>query len=241
MLDKAGYVDRYPAGRSAATAARCRRAGVEVDESSGSSGRPYQWVRSRAELDQVERGLAVQAGWLLRERAGTTGSWCSTASRWAPGRPGVGDRARCAGWARSSPAARTPDKALAAIELLGPDACYVVCGYPPFLATLPRRRRGQRAGPVRSRAVGFRRRRGDDRGAARPVAADLRPGAVGLRGVRPGHRGGRRDRVRGGVAAGGGRRPGPGPGAVRPDRPAADGLPVRPVDLPRRASTASWS
>jgi phenylacetate-CoA ligase len=28
------------------------------------------------------------------------------------------------------------DKALAAIELLGPDACYVVCGYPPFLGTL---------------------------------------------------------------------------------------------------------
>jgi phenylacetate-CoA ligase len=68
VLDKANYVDRYP------LAQRCRggqlpATGVEVDESSGSSGRPYQWVRSRAELDQVERSLAVQASCLLGSRA----------------------------------------------------------------------------------------------------------------------------------------------------------------------------
>jgi phenylacetate-CoA ligase len=134
VLDKAGYIDRYP------VAERCRNGklpatGVEVDESSGSSGRPYQWVRSRAELDQVERGLAVQAVWLLQSRRHdrVVVLNCFSMGAWATGSSVTAALRRLGAIKSCGPDA---DKALAAIELLGPDVCYVVCGYPPFLATL---------------------------------------------------------------------------------------------------------
>jgi phenylacetate-CoA ligase len=133
VLDKASYVDRYP------VAQRCHggqlpATGIELDESSGSSGRPYQWVRSRAELDQVERGLAVQAGWLLGERAHerVVVLNCFSMGAWATGASVTSALRRLGAIKSCGP---EPDKALAAIELLGPDVCYVVCGYPPFLAS----------------------------------------------------------------------------------------------------------
>ena len=133
VLDKSGYIDRYP------VAQRCRggrlpAGGVEIDESSGSSGRPYQWVRSRAELDLIERGLATQAEWLLRTRAHRqlVVLNCFSMGAWATGSSVTAALRRLGVIKSCGPDA---DKALAAIELLGPDACYVVCGYPPFLAT----------------------------------------------------------------------------------------------------------
>ncbi|HEU5271150.1 MAG TPA: hypothetical protein VFU36_14585 [Jatrophihabitans sp.] len=133
VLDKAGYVDAYPLPQ------RCRggrvpATGVEVDESSGSSGRPYQWVRSRTELDQVERCLAVQAEWLLRNREHhrVVVLNCFSMGAWATGSSVTAALRRLGVIKSCGPDA---DKALAAIDLLGPDVCYVVCGYPPFLAT----------------------------------------------------------------------------------------------------------
>ncbi len=134
VLDKASYIDVFD------IAARCPggrlpRRGVEVDESAGSSGRPYQWVRSRAELDQVERGLAVQAGYLLRARGHDRIVIlnCFSMGAWATGQSVTGALRRLGVTKSCGPDA---DKALAALELLGPDACYVVCGYPPFLGAL---------------------------------------------------------------------------------------------------------
>ena len=134
VLDKASYVDRF------SVAERCRggrlpATGVEVDESSGSSGRPYQWVRSRAELDQVERGLAVQARYLLRSREHerVVVLNCFSMGAWATGCAVTGALRQLGVIKSCGPDA---DKALAAVELLGTDACYVVCGYPPFLAVL---------------------------------------------------------------------------------------------------------
>ncbi|HST49833.1 phenylacetate--CoA ligase family protein [Jatrophihabitans sp.] len=134
VLDKSSYIDRYP------LAQRCRGGqlpenGVELDESSGSSGRPYQWLRSRAELDQIERGLAVQARGMLRSRAHdrVVVLNCFSMGAWATG-SSVTAALRSLGLIKSC--GPDADKALAAIELIGPDACYVVCGYPPFLATL---------------------------------------------------------------------------------------------------------
>jgi phenylacetate-CoA ligase len=133
VLDKATYIDRYRVaerccgGQLPATA-------VEIDESSGSSGRPYQWVRSRAELEEVERGLAVQARYLLRTRRHerVVVLNCFSMGAWATGASVTAALRRLGAIKSCGPDA---DKALAAIELLGPDACYVVCGYPPFLAT----------------------------------------------------------------------------------------------------------
>lgn len=134
VLDKAGYVDRYPIGR------RCRNGrlpgrGVEIDESSGSSGRPYQWVRSRAELDEVERLIAGQAAYLLsgRSHERIVVLNCFSMGAWATGTSVTSALRRLGAIKSCGPDA---DKALAAIDLLGPDVCYVVCGYPPFLASL---------------------------------------------------------------------------------------------------------
>lgn len=134
VLDKAGYIDRYPLAR------RCQggelpAGGVELDESSGSSGQPYQWLRSRAELDQVEHGLAVQAAWMLRGRRHdrVVVLNCFSMGAWATGSSVTAALRRLGAIKSCGPDA---DKALAAIELFGPDVCYVICGYPPFLATL---------------------------------------------------------------------------------------------------------
>lgn len=134
VLDKAKYVDRFSVTQ------RCRNGklpatGVEVDESSGSSGRPYQWVRSRAELDQVERNLAVQARYLIRSRAHQriVVLNCFSMGAWATGCSVTGALRQLGVIKSCGPDA---DKALDALELIGPDACYLVCGYPPFLAAL---------------------------------------------------------------------------------------------------------
>ena len=131
VLDKRCYVDRHP------VAERCTGGvipgrGVEIDESSGSSGRPYQWVRSRSELDQVERTLATQAAGLLAGRAHgrVVVLNCFSMGAWATGQSVTGALRRLGVVKSCGPDA---EKALAAIELMGRDACYVVCGYPPFL------------------------------------------------------------------------------------------------------------
>jgi phenylacetate-CoA ligase len=134
VLDKANYVDAFPVGERC-PGGRLPDRGVEIDESSGSSGRPYQWVRSRAELDQLERGLAVQARCMLRGRRHRriVVLNCFSMGAWATGQSVTG-ALRGLGAVKSC--GPEVDKAFAAIELLGPDVCYVVCGYPPFLGTL---------------------------------------------------------------------------------------------------------
>jgi phenylacetate-CoA ligase len=131
------YVDGY------SIAQRCHHGvlpshGVEVDESSGSSGRPYQWVRSARELEGVHKTLALMARYLLwrpdRERGIVTlnafsmGAW-STGVNVSMAMKRVGAVKSCG-----------PDteKILAALEVFGTDVCYTICGYPPFLQQLVR-------------------------------------------------------------------------------------------------------
>jgi phenylacetate-CoA ligase len=134
ILDKASYIDAHPLA-DRCPGGRLPERGVEVDESSGSSGRPYQWVRSRSELDQVEARLAVQAGWLLRARRHRriVVLNCFSMGAWATGQSVTRSLSRLGAVKSCGP---DTDKALAAIELLGSDICYVVSGYPPFLGTL---------------------------------------------------------------------------------------------------------
>jgi phenylacetate-coenzyme A ligase PaaK-like adenylate-forming protein len=134
VLDKPAYVDAFSIAERC-TGGRLPDHGVEIDESSGSSGRPYQWVRSRRELDQVERGLAVQARCLLegRQHRRIVVLNCFSMGAWATGQSVTGALRRLGAVKSCGPDA---DKALAAIKLFGRDACYVVCGYPPFLGTL---------------------------------------------------------------------------------------------------------
>jgi phenylacetate-CoA ligase len=136
VTDKKSYIDAYP------LAARCRHGtlpltGAELDESSGSSGRPYTWIRSTAELEQVRRKLAILVRHLLDGEADA-------------GRPVVTVNAFSMGaWATGTNVSRAlgrlglikstgpePDKVLSVLDLLGPGYTYLITGYPPFLRSL---------------------------------------------------------------------------------------------------------
>lgn len=128
--DKASYIDRYP------LAARCvdgriPARGVELDESSGSSGRPYTWVRSRRELTDVHRSLRLLARHLFGPDLVTLNGFSMGA--WATG-------TNVAAALASNGLIKSPgpdvDKILSVLDLLGPDRTYLVAGYPPFLRHL---------------------------------------------------------------------------------------------------------
>jgi phenylacetate-CoA ligase len=136
IADKASYIDRYP------LAARCRHGAlpareVELDESSGSSGRPYTWVRSTAELRDVHRTMALLSRHLLASDT-PPGAPVVTLNgfsmgAWATG-TNVSHALRRVGAVKST--GPDLDRMLTTLQLLGPDHTWVVTGYPPFLRTL---------------------------------------------------------------------------------------------------------
>jgi phenylacetate-CoA ligase len=135
VADKKSYIDAYP------LAARCRHgvlpAAAELDESSGSTGQPYTWIRSVTELEQVRRKLAIMVRHLIQDET-------------PPGRPVVTINAFSMGaWATGTNVSRAlgrlglikspgpePDKVLSVLDLLGPGYTYLITGYPPFLRSL---------------------------------------------------------------------------------------------------------
>lgn len=151
VTDKKSYIDAYP------LAARCRHgvlpvAGAELDESSGSSGRPYTWVRSKAELEQVRRRLALLVRHVLDGDPGASGPIVTingfSMGAWATG-TNVSQSLGRLGLIKST--GPEPDKVLSVLDLLGPDYTYIITGYPPFLRTLL-----ERAGDLsRYRIYGF--------------------------------------------------------------------------------------
>jgi len=128
--DKPNYILKY------STAERCvggaiPTEGVEIDESSGSSGRPFSWVRSQAELHQVHLSLRQLAKLLLGKRIVTINAFSMGA--WATG-TNVSAALAHNGIIKSP--GPDPEKILSALELLGENHRYVICGYPPFLKEL---------------------------------------------------------------------------------------------------------
>jgi phenylacetate-CoA ligase len=135
ITDKESYIDAYP------LAARCRHgmlpAAAELDESSGSTGRPYTWVRSTAELEQVRRKLAIGVRHIIESEpeAGRPVATINTFSMgaWATG-TNVSRALGRLGLIKST--GPEVDKVLSVLDLLGPDYTYLVTGYPPFLRAL---------------------------------------------------------------------------------------------------------
>jgi phenylacetate-CoA ligase len=135
---KATYIDAYGM-LERCWDGRLPERGVEVDESAGSSGKPYQWVRSAAELKEVHRTLELLAGYLLDRgpdaggrrqlitiNAFSMGAW-STGVNVSAALKRMGVLKSCG-----------PDveKILAVLTLFGPAPRYTLCGYPPFLETV---------------------------------------------------------------------------------------------------------
>lgn len=128
--DKAGYITAF------STEERCLEgripmAGTAIDESSGSSGTPYNWVRSRAELDELHRAMA-QYGRLYFGTDVITMNGFSMGA-WATG-VNVGEAMRHIGIVKST--GPDVDKILSTLDFFGSRYTYVITGYPPFLKHL---------------------------------------------------------------------------------------------------------
>ncbi|HEX3605051.1 MAG TPA: phenylacetate--CoA ligase family protein [Candidatus Dormibacteraeota bacterium] len=127
IMDKRNYILRYTTPERCLDG-RIPLVGTEMDESSGSSGVPYNWVRGAMELDEVHRQLAMFATYVFREPVVTVN--CFSMGAWSTG-INTAQALRRTGLVKSP----GPDleKVLHTLAFLGPGYPYVLTGYPPFL------------------------------------------------------------------------------------------------------------
>ena len=129
--DKASYIDPYPIDQRCVEG-RIAFKGVTIDESSGSTGTPYNWIRGAAERSVAQRNIAFfaryafGAGDLVTLNAFSMGAW-ATGFNMSLGmnRHGL---VKSIG----------PDipKILSSLAALGPSHRYLISGYPPFIKHL---------------------------------------------------------------------------------------------------------
>ena len=131
LMNKEHYIRRY------STEDRCLGGtffapGVAIDESSGSTGTPYNWVRGAEERQRIQRTIARLIDWTLGIRpriainAFSMGAWATGVN--------MGEALQERGVVKST----GPDleKILHTLEFFGPRIGYLICGYPPFLKLL---------------------------------------------------------------------------------------------------------
>jgi len=129
--DKQGYVDRF------GLLERCVGGavpfeGTTIDESSGSTGTPYNWIRGRREREVAHRNIAFFAryaygdGPLVTINAFSMGAW-ATGFNMSLGimRHGI-----------VKSVGPDIDKILSTLAYLGPTYRYLIAGYPPFVKHL---------------------------------------------------------------------------------------------------------
>ncbi|MFI7079768.1 phenylacetate--CoA ligase family protein [Micromonospora sp. NPDC049903] len=129
--DKHGYVTAYDA------AARCWQGrmpsrGVVVDESAGSSGRPFNWPRGDQELRAVHRDIAGYTGLVFPMRRPFVINAYSMGA-WATGTTTGAAMSRIAVVKNTGP---DLGKIVDTLHEFGPDYDYLVTAYPPFLKHL---------------------------------------------------------------------------------------------------------
>lgn len=130
--DKDSYVTRYP------EAERCwhgelRLRGTLVDESSGSSGRPFNWVRGREELADIHRNVAGFTSLAMRGERRLFVINAYSMGAWATGTNTGIALAKIAMVKNTGP---DLDKIVDTITHFGPGFTYLVAAYPPFLKDL---------------------------------------------------------------------------------------------------------
>jgi phenylacetate-CoA ligase len=128
---KDSYVSAYD------ETSRCRGGeldlvGTVVDESSGSSGRPFNWVRGRRELQTVHRNAACYTGFAFPARRLFAINAFSMGA-WATGTTTGTAMARIAMVKNTGP---DLDKIVDTLRHFGPGFDYLVSAYPPFLKHL---------------------------------------------------------------------------------------------------------
>jgi len=129
--DKRSYIDRYPIAERCVDG-RIPFRGTTIDESSGSTGSPYNWIRAERERHVAHRNISFFARHcfgtepLVTINAFSMGAWATGFNMsLALNRNGV---VKSTG----------PDvqKILSTLRFLGPRYRYLICGYPPFLKHL---------------------------------------------------------------------------------------------------------
>ena len=129
--DKARYVDRWSLSDRCVDG-RVPLRGATIDESSGSTGTPYNWVRGAEERRHVRRMIAFFARYTFGDEplvvlnAFSMGAWAT------------GLTTAIALEANGLVKATGPqvDKILGTMRELGPGYRYLIVGYPPFLKLL---------------------------------------------------------------------------------------------------------
>lgn len=128
VMTKENYVKRYTLEQRCYGGA-IPRAGVVIDESSGSTGQPNNWVRNASERNDVKRILQLNYEIIFREN-GKVLLNCFALGPWATGM-NVSMSLVDVGILKSI----GPDRAKLAntLKLLGPGYDYLIFGYPPFI------------------------------------------------------------------------------------------------------------
>ena len=103
--------------------------GIAIDESSGSTGRPYNWVRGIHERRRARLELARLLQWTFGDRpriainAFSMGAWATGVN--------MGEALEVCGVVKST--GPDIDKILHTLEFFGPAPGWFICGYPPFM------------------------------------------------------------------------------------------------------------
>jgi len=129
--DKRSYIDLHSLADRCVDG-RIRFKGVTIDESSGSTGTPYNWIRGAAERTVAQRNIAFFARYAFGDEELVTLNGFSMGA-WATGITMSQGMVRH-GLVKSI----GPDigKILASLRVLGPGVRYLISGYPPFLKHL---------------------------------------------------------------------------------------------------------
>ena len=131
ITDKESYVRRWSI-EDRCRGGRIPRRGVVVDESSGTSGQPSNWVRGPEERADGRRLL--QLG--LHRTFGHDGLFVVNAFALGPWATGMNVSMSSVDVAILKSTGPDVGKIEKTLQLFGPRYRYLVCGYPPFLKTL---------------------------------------------------------------------------------------------------------
>ena len=129
--DKRSYVDRYPMIERC-VGASVPYAGTTIDESSGSTGTPYNWIRGAGERSVAHRNIGFFARYafgpapLVTLNAFSMGAWAA----------GFNMSLGMLRHGIVKSVGPDIDKLLSTLAFLGPGYRYLVSGYPPFLKHL---------------------------------------------------------------------------------------------------------
>jgi len=129
--DKETYVRRYSI-EARCLGGRIPPAGVVVDESSGTSGTPNNWVRGPRERAEVRQALQVA----MHHQLGKEPIFVINAFALGPWATGMNVSMSVVDIAILKSTGPDIAKIAATLELFGPSYRYLIAGYPPFLKSL---------------------------------------------------------------------------------------------------------